>query len=217
MAEPGEKIHVLLVDDHPVVRQGLRGMLATTPDMEVVGEASDGASAVEQIAALRPDVVLLDIRMPGANGIEVTRQARRASPEAKILILTTYDEDEYVLGALQAGAQGYLLKTASREQLISAIRTAHQGQYLLSPPLMKGVLQRADTVEHGRPEAGVHLAALDVQILRLVAEGVTNREIGERLGYSEIAIKRKMQTICARLNVANRAQAVAEAVRRGLL
>ncbi|MFQ6013867.1 MAG: response regulator [Anaerolineae bacterium] len=211
------KIRVLVADDHPVVRQGLRSLLSSFSDIEVVGEASTSFAVVEQVREVKPDVVLLDILMPGPNGIEIARQLRRAQPEVKIIILTTYDDDEYLYGALQAGAHGYLLKSASHEMLASSIRSVYKGERLLSPQLVGKVLQQFEELAKEKARHESQLSDLELQVLSLIAEGATNKEIAKRLYWSEVTVKRKIQDILGKLEVVNRAQAVAEAIKRGLI
>jgi DNA-binding NarL/FixJ family response regulator len=211
-----EPIRVLLVDDHPVVRQGLETMLSIEQDIQVVGKAGDGPGALQQVVDLEPDVVLLDIRLPDITGVELLHQFQQAAPQVKVIILTTYDDEEYLLGALRAGARGYLLKTVAREQLTAAIRAAYHGEHLIGPSLMEKVLRQVDAgVERARE--AVTLSQEEIRVLRLVSEGATNKEIADQLCYSEITIKRKLQEIFVRLGATNRAQAVAEALRRGLI
>ncbi|MCL4458945.1 MAG: response regulator transcription factor [Chloroflexi bacterium] len=212
-----ETIRILVVDDHPVIRQGLRSMLAGYSDMEVVGEAENGPQAVRSACATQPDVILLDIRLPGSNGVQVAQQLRRLCPEAKVLILTTYDEEEYLLGALRAGAHGYMLKNTRPEELAAAIRAINAGERLVSPGLINGVLQRFESLakEAAKHEAG--LTDAEIEILQCMAAGATNKEIAERQYWSEATVKRKTIDIYRKLGVADRAQAVAEAIRRGLI
>lgn len=210
-------ISVLLVDDHPVVIEGLRKVLATAGDISVAGEAHDAAGALEQSRALRPDVILLDLRMPGASGVQATRRLREQDVRSAIIILTSYGDQAYVRQALEAGADGYLLKTTPPDQLIASIRNAARGRRQLSPELLDGVLADFGGLarEHTRREAD--LSNEDREILRRAAEGATNREIGMALGRSEIAIKKRLQVIFAKLGAVDRAHAVAEAIRRGLI
>lgn len=211
------KIRVLIVDDHPVVLQGLEAMLSHYPDVQVVAQATSGASALRYAERLQPDVVLLDIRMPGSNGVQVARRLKQTFVEMKVLILTTYEEDEYLFGALEAGADGYLLKTASPEELSEAIRKVNSGSRLLSPDLVGKVLKQFESVtrEKVRLESGLSLQ--EIKVLELVAEGATNKEIAERLYWSEITVKRKLQDIVHKLGASDRTQAVAEGMRRGLI
>lgn len=217
MREARRPIRVLIVDDHPVVRQGLQSLLSNYPDIQVAGEADTGLRALEEAARLQPDVVLLDIRLPGANGIDVTRQLRRQNPQARIIILTAYEDDEYLIGALQAGAHGYLLKSASHQTLAEAIRNAHAGRRVLSPGLVDGVLRQFEALAKESLVSQSGLSESELEIVQLLAEGASNKEMAERLYWSEATVKRKMRDILAKLEVSNRAQAVAEAIKRGLI
>lgn len=210
-------IRVLVVDDHPLVRQGVRSLLSNCPDMALVGEAENAAQALELAPALRPDVILLDIRMPGMTGVEAVRALFRQSPGSRILMLSSFDDDEYVTQALQAGVHGYVLKSASDETLVSAVRAAHRGERVLSPPVMEHVVQRfADySREHLQRELG--LTDDEARILRLLVSGASNPKIAAELYVSETTVKRKLQDIFEKLHVTTRAQAAAEAVRRGLV
>jgi DNA-binding NarL/FixJ family response regulator len=210
-------ISVLLVDDHPVVIEGLRKVLQTAGDIAVAGEAHDAAGALEQARGLRPDVILLDLRMPGASGVQATRRLREQEVRSAVIILTSYGDQAYVRQAMEAGADGYLLKTTPPDQLISAIRSAARGRRQLSPELLDGVLADLSGLarEHTRRETD--LSEEDREILRRAGEGATNREIGLGLGRSEIAIKKRLQVIFAKLGAVDRAHAVAEAIRRGLI
>jgi DNA-binding NarL/FixJ family response regulator len=217
MREPKTPIRVLIVDDHPIVRQGLQSLLSNYSDIQVTGEADTGVDALREAALQQPDVVLLDIRMPGANGIDIARQLRRQSPQARIIILTAYDDEEYLAGALQAGAHGYLLKTASHETLAEAIRDAHAGQRVLSPGLIDGVLRQFQEVARESLISQSGLSESELEILQLLAAGATNKDIAERLYWSEVTAKRKVGDILLKMGSSNRAQAVAEAIRRGLI
>ncbi len=217
MREARKPIRVLIVDDHPVVRQGLQSLLSNYPDIQVVGEADTGLRALEEAALLQPDVVLLDIRLPGASGMDVARQLRQQNPQARIIILTAYEDDEYLIGALQAGAHGYLLKSTSHETLTEAIRNAHAGRRVLSPSLVDGVLRQFELLAKESLVSQSGLSESELEILPLLAEGATNKEMAERLYWSEATVKRKIGDTLAKLGVSNRAQAVAEAIRRGLI
>jgi DNA-binding NarL/FixJ family response regulator len=184
--------------------------------MEVVGEADSAASLFAGLETCTPDVILLDIRMPGQSGIEITQRLKRERPEIKVIILTTYD-DEFLFGALRAGAEGYLLKSASQEILASAIRQVASGERLLSPALMAKVLAEFETLAKEKSRAESGLTDQELQVLRLIAAGATNKEIAEKLYWSEVTVKRKVQDILEKMGVANRPQAVAEAAKRGLL
>ena len=210
-------ISVLLVDDHPVVIEGLRKLLAAAGDIAVTGEAHDAAGALEQARTLRPDVVLLDLRMPGASGIQVARRLRDQESSAAVIILTSYGEQAYVRQALEAGADGYLLKSTPSEQLIAAIRAAARGRRQLSPELLDGVLAEFGGLAREQTRREADLSEDDREILRRASQGATNREIGVATGRSEIAVKKRLQVIFAKLNAVDRAHAVAEAIRRGLI
>jgi DNA-binding NarL/FixJ family response regulator len=210
-------ISVLLVDDHPVVVEGLRKLLAAAGDIAVVGEARDAAGAIEQARSLRPDVILLDLRMPGASGVQATRRLRDQDTTSAVIILTSYGDQAYVRQALEAGADGYLLKTTPPDHLIAAIRAAARGRRALSPELLDGVLQEFGGLAREATRRDADLSPEDCQILRLASEGSTNREIGVAMGRSEIAIKKRLQVIFSKLGAVDRAHAVAEAIRRGLI
>ncbi|MDT3444439.1 MULTISPECIES: response regulator transcription factor [unclassified Pseudofrankia] len=207
-------VRVLLVDDHPVVRDGLRGMFADTPSIEVVGEAGDGAAAVRLAGALRPDVVLMDLRMPRLDGVGAITALRAADSDARVLVLTTYDTDSDVVPAIEAGATGYLLKDAPRDDLIRAVRAAARGEAVLSPSVATRLLgqMRAAPAPTRDP-----LSARELEILAIVARGATNREVARRLFISEATVKTHLLHIYAKLDVNDRAAAVAEAFGRGLL
>ena len=210
-----QPIRVFLVDDHPVVREGIRSLLSNFPDIQVVGEADNSFGVASQVAASRPDVLLLDIRLGNASGIEVARQLRRDQPSVRIIILTTYDDAEYLQQALAADVHGYLLKSASHEQLAEAIRAVQRGERLLSPPLVSKVVEQFGQMARTRSREASGLSEQELQVLREIANGATNREIAERLFWSEVTVKRKIQDIIEKLGVANRAQAIAEAIRHG--
>lgn len=210
-------ISVLLVDDHPVVIEGLRKLLEASGDIEVTGSATDAAQAIERARLLRPDVILLDLRMPGATGIQATRRLREKEFGGAIILLTSYGDQAYVRQALEAGADGYLLKSTPSEQLIDAIRSAARGRRQLSPELLDGVLEDFSGLAREKTVRDADLSEDDRAILRLAAEGSTNREIGIAMSRSEIAIKKRLQVIFAKLSAVDRAHAVAEAIRRGLI
>ncbi len=212
-----ETVRVLIVDDHPIVRQGVRSVLANHSDIEVVGEADGAASLFASLASIKPDVVLLDIRMPGQNGIEITQRLKREYPDIKVILLSTYDDEEFLFGALRAGAEGYLLKSASNEVLASSIRQVGRGERLLSPALVGKVMREFQDLAKEKTRADSGLSDQELQVLRMIASGSTNKEIAEKLYWSEVTVKRKVQDILEKMGVANRAQAVAEAGKRGLL
>jgi DNA-binding NarL/FixJ family response regulator len=204
-------IGVLIVDDHPVVRDGLSGMFASHPDFEVLGEAADGAEAVRRAQALKPDVVLMDLRMPGMDGVSAIRELARREVQARVLVLTTYDTDTDVLPAIEAGATGYLLKDAPRDELIRAVKAAARGESVLSPSVASVVMGQV------RSPAAEPLSAREFEVLELVARGTTNREAAAKLFISEATVKTHLLHIYAKLGVNDRAAAVAEGFNRGLL
>ncbi len=210
-------ISVLLVDDHPVVIEGLRKLLETSGDIEVTGTAHDAAQAIERARTLRPDVILLDLRMPGATGIQATRRLREQEYGGAVILLTSYGDQAYVRQALEAGADGYLLKSTSSERLIEAIRHGAKGRRQLSPELLNGVLEDFGGLAREKTVRDADLSEDDLAILRLAGEGSTNREIGISMNRSEIAIKKRLQVIFAKLGAVDRAHAVAEGIRRGLI
>ena len=210
-------ISVLLVDDHPVVIEGLRQVLATVGDITVTGEAHDAAGALDRARALQPDVILLDLRMPGAGGVQATRRLREQESGSAIIILTSYGDQAYVRQALEAGADGYLLKSTPPEQLIAGIRAAVRGRRQLSPELLDGVLEEFGGMAREQTRRTTDLSAEDLSILRLAAQGATNREIGESLNRTEVSVKKRLQSIFMKLGAVDRAHAVAESIRRGLI
>jgi DNA-binding NarL/FixJ family response regulator len=206
-------IRLLLVDDHPVVRNGLRGMFDTIEDITVVGEATDGAEAVARALAEQPDVVLMDLRMPGIGGVEAIRELRTRGVAARVLVLTTFDADADVLAAVAAGATGYLLKDAPGDELVRAVRSAHRGEAVLSPAVASRLMSRAAAP----PIAAPVLSKRELEVLRLVAAGTTNREAARTLFISETTVKTHLLHLFDKLGVRDRAAAVDAAHRAGLL
>jgi DNA-binding NarL/FixJ family response regulator len=204
-------IRVLLADDHPVVREGLRGMLAAEPDIEVVGEAPSGDEAVALCCALRPDVILMDLRMPGGDGVSAIARLRDRQPASRIMVLTTYDTDSDILRAVEAGATGYLLKDTPRADLLNAIRAAARGETVLAPAVAGRLVTR---MRAPRPEA---LSARETEVLAEVARGRTNAEIGRVLHISEATVKTHLTRACAKLGVSSRTAAVTRAMETGAL
>ncbi|GAA1910127.1 response regulator [Streptantibioticus ferralitis] len=207
----GAPLRLLIADDHPVVRDGLRGMFDGDPGFEVVAEAGDGAEAVTLAERLSPDVVLMDLRMPRLDGVAAIRAMAERGLPARVLVLTTYDTDSDVLPAVKAGATGYLLKDTAREELVRAVRAAARGESVLSPAVATRVLGQVRTPER-EP-----LSPREVEVLGLVAAGSTNRETAARLFISEATVKTHLLHIYAKLGVKDRAAAVAAAYERGLL
>ncbi len=204
-------IRVLVADDHPVVRSGLKAILASQPDFVIVGEAAAGATAVTLYAAKQPDVVLMDLRMPGLDGVEAIAQIRQVDPTARILVLTTYDSDADILRALDAGALGYLLKDAPPEELFRAVRATASGQTALAPPVAARLIARASA----GPEKA--LSGRELEVLACVAQGLTNKEIGQMLHITEATVKSHLVHIFAKLEVADRTAAVPVALERKLI
>lgn len=212
-------IRVLIADDHEVVRDGLRILLEIQPDMEVVAEAADGEAAVELCRTHLPDVVLMDLRMPRMDGLSAIRAAQRCCPQVAVVILTTYDDDNLILEALRAGARGFLLKDASRDAILGAIRAAARGESLLSPEVMARLVAHLEPGAAGpaRADGASPLSERETEVLHLVAEGFRSKEIAERLAISERTVKAHLTSIFTKLDATSRAEAIARAVGRGLL
>jgi DNA-binding NarL/FixJ family response regulator len=204
-------IRILLVDDHPVVRHGLRGMLDAEPDLSVIGEAGSGDAGVTLAAAVRPDIVLMDLRMPDGDGVSATERILKALPGARVIVLTTYESDRDILRAIEAGACGYLLKDASPAELADAVRAAARGETVLAPSVASTLVRQ---VRRPAPPA---LSARESEVLRLVANGLTNAEIGKHLFISEATVKTHLLRVFNKLDVADRTAAVTTAMRHGLL
>ncbi|MBI5029383.1 MAG: response regulator transcription factor [Chloroflexi bacterium] len=212
-----DPIRVMIVDDHPMVRRGLKSLLSSYSDIKVIGEAGDGATVLQTVTQLSPDVVMLDIQMPGLDGVEVAHRLRRIAPATKIIALTAFDNEEYVLNAMQAGVYAYLLKSTSDETVAEAIRIVHQGKHWVAPTLMEPVLKRFQTLALAQIRLETGLADQDLKVLGLIAQGATNDEIAKETHWSERTVKREIEQIMAKLGARNRAQAVAEAIKRGLV
>jgi DNA-binding NarL/FixJ family response regulator len=212
-----EQIRILVVDDHPIVRQGIRSLLSNYPEFKIVGEADNGAAALKQIQQLAPDVTLLDIRMPGESGLEVLQKIRQTQPDIKVLMLTSFDDNEYVMGALQAGAQGFVLKNISDEMLVNAIRSAYRSERVLGPQIAEQVVQWAISGASKPPSPALEFDQDEKAILSLLVTGASNSNIAAQLYMSNTTVKRKLRRIFAKLNVQTRAQAAAEAVRRDIV
>lgn len=214
-----EKIAVLIADDHAIVRDGLRLILETEDDLQVVAEAADGAEAVRLALELRPDVVLMDLRMPGMDGLAAIQRLKETAPELAVVILTTYNEDDLMLRGLKAGARGYLLKDTARAVLFDTIRAAAQGRTLLSPEVLARVLaaQSEPAAESQESENVAALTDRELEVLRAAARGDRSKEIARDLGITERTVKAHLTSIYNKLGVDSRASAVAVAAQHGLL
>ncbi len=210
-------IGLLIVDDHPVVRDGLSGMFASAPEFAVLGQAGDGAEAIRLAQALKPDVILMDLRMPGLDGVAAITELARRGVAARVLVLTTYDTDTDVLAAIEAGATGYLLKDAPRAELVRAVRAAANGEAVLAPSVAARLMSRVRTPGRQGATGEESLSTRELEVLELVAAGNTNREAAARLFISEATVKTHLLHIYEKLGVSDRAAAVAEAYNRGLL
>jgi NarL family two-component system response regulator LiaR len=215
MDETAETIRILIADDHTVVREGLRTLIGYQPEMEVVGEASDGVEAVAKARALRPDVILLDLVMPRMGGLEAISEIKEGDPEARILVLTSFAEDEKVFPAIKAGALGYLLKDSSPQQLLQAIREVYRGESSLHPAVARKLIQEISQPSD-LPPTKEPLTERELEVLRLVAQGLSNQEIGDRLFISERTVRNYVSSILNKLHLANRVQAALYALREGL-
>lgn len=219
-----DRIKVLLADDHPVVREGLRTMLATAEDIEVVAEAADGQEAIDRVSESQPDVVLMDLRMPNLDGLEATKRIRSQFPSTAVIVLTIYDNDAYIVDAVRAGAVGYLLKDTSRDLLTHAIRAVTSGGMLVKTSLLREAmlgLANACGDQHRGKASDIskldELTRRERDVLRLVVLGHSNKEIGHELSISEDTAKKHVQTIMLKLGVSDRTQAAVKAVRAGMV
>jgi NarL family two-component system response regulator LiaR len=210
-----ETIRILIADDHAIVRKGLRTLIASEPGMEVVGEAADGLEAVQQARALQPDVILMDLVMPRQGGLEAIAQIVAQDPAARILVITSFAEDDKVFPAIKSGALGYLLKDASPEQLLQAIYAVYRGESSLHPTIALKLIRELSNPPPLPPTVDP-LSAREVEVLKLVAQGMTNHEIAETLVISERTVGNHVGSILSKLHLANRTQAALHALREGL-
>jgi two-component system, NarL family, response regulator LiaR len=211
----GEKIRILIADDHAIVREGLRALIATEPDLELVGEASDGVQAVTKAHALRPDVILLDMLMPRKDGLEALIEIKKDWAEAHVIVLTSFSDDEKVFSAIRNGALGYLLKETAPDELLKAIHSVAQGEGFLSPSIAAKVMREINQPPK-LPPTRDPLTEREVEILQWVAQGLTNDEIAEKLVVSERTVRTHVSNILAKLQLANRTQAALYALREGI-
>lgn len=210
-----DKIAVVLVDDHAIVRQGLRTYLELQPDIEVVGEAADGAQAVAVVREALPDIVLMDLVMPEADGVEATRAITAMSPSTRVIVLTSFSEDDKVFASIKAGAQGYLMKDVLPQDLVKAIRTVYRGEAQLDPEIARKLMQE---FTHPQPTAPRHdLTERELEVLRLIAQGQTNKDIAEKLVLSEKTVKTHVSNILQKLHLSDRTQAAVYALRQKIV
>ena len=210
--DPQSHIRVVLADDHAVVRKGIREFLEEDSTIHVVAEASDGEEAAAQVAREHPDVAVFDLQMPRLNGLDATRRVKKQSPSTRVLMLTAYDDEPYIFAALQAGASGYLLKTASSDELCQAVRAVAEGETALSPSVAKKLVQRA-TGQSLTPETVETLTEREIEVLQLAAKGQSNKQIGSSLSISDRTVQGHLANIYSKLHVATRTEAVLTALR----
>lgn len=212
-----DKISVLLTDDHALVRQGIRAFLELQPDLTVVGEANSGEAGVAMAAELVPDVVLMDLVMPGIGGVEATRQVKQVSPHSQIIVLTSYHEDEYIFPALRAGALSYVLKDVGPDELAETVRKAARGESVLHPRVAARVVQELRGTRRDTPNLFTDLSDRELEVLRLIADGCSNGEIAAKLFISEKTVKGHVSNILSKLHMMDRTQAAVYAWQQGLV
>lgn len=211
-----EKIRVLIADDHPVVREGLRGLISFKPGFEIVGEAEDGFEAVLLARKLQPDVILMDLEMPRKSGLDAIKEIKADNPQARILILTSFTDDKKIFASLEAGALGYLLKDSSPQELLRAIRAVYQGELSLHPTVARKMLQQQNWPTPPSPTREA-LTEREMEVLKLVAQGLSNKEIADRLVISGPTVRSHITNILTKLNLTSRTQAVLYALRQGIV
>ncbi len=209
-----DPIRILIVDDHTIVRDGLNTMLSRQDDFDVVGEAGNGVEAIEMARRMEPDVILMDLRMPKMSGVEAMRSIGAENPRIKTIILTTFDTDEYIFDAIEAGAKGYLLKDTSREDLFNAVRTVFRGESQIDPGVAAKLISRFQELSRLGPDT---LSEREVEVLQLIARGSSNRGIGRELLISESTVKTHVANIFQKLDVSHRTEAVTRALQRGII
>ncbi|MGD0765465.1 MAG: response regulator transcription factor [Dehalococcoidia bacterium] len=213
------KISILIADDHTLVREGTRQRLEREEDFEVVGEAADGSEAVKLASQLKPDVAIIDVAMPNLNGIEATKQIKQSHPGTAVLVLSAYDNDQYIYAALEAGASGYLLKNVRGQQLVDAIRDVRAGEVVLDPHVARKVVQWFSTLSHGQRVEGMpeHVSEREIEVLKLAAKGMSNKEIAAELNLSVRTVQSHLGNIFDKLGVSSRTEAVLHALKEGWL
>ncbi|HLZ59322.1 MAG TPA: response regulator transcription factor [Ktedonosporobacter sp.] len=211
-----EQIRILIADDHPVFRDGLCSLLTSVPETEVVGEATNGEEAITLAANLQPDVILMDLQMPGINGIEATRRIVETSPHISILVITMYENDDFIFAAMRAGARGYLLKGADQDEMLLAIRAIANGGAIFSPAIAGRLMQYFATLQSATQQVFPELTEREREVLTLIAQGYTNPSIAQRLGLSSKTVRNHVSNIFSKLQVVDRAQAIIVAREAGL-
>lgn len=214
MSEP---ITILLVDDHRVVRMGVAAYFSTMPDFEVIGEAESGEEAVQLVEEHVPDVVLMDLLMPGMDGVEATRRIKQTSPSTQVIVLTSHHDDEHIFPAIRAGALSYLLKDIDPDELAQAIQQAHAGEAVLNPRVASRMIQEVQGVRHAKVNPFTELTDREMEVLRLIAGGHSNKEIAEQLVISERTVKSHVSNLLGKLHLADRTQAAVYAWREGIV
>ena len=208
---------ILIVDDHPMVRDGLSAMLQRQPDFEIVGEAGDGRQGVEQAELLKPDLILMDLRMPEMDGVEAMRQIRAQQPEINFLVLTTFDTDEYIFDAVEVGAKGFLLKDTSRDELFNAVRTVSKGNSYFQPDIGSRLADQFAALRRGGGQVTDALSQREREVLNLIAQGKANKEVAVELSLSESTVKTHVSNIFSKLGVNDRTGAVTTAIQKGII
>ena len=211
-----KSIRIVIADDHPIVRQGLATVLGQEGDLEVVGQARNGLEAVAQALKLHPDIILMDLQMPEMDGVEAIQKIKAETSDIGIIILTTYDSDDYIFRGIEAGARGYLLKDSPPEEVLKAIRTVHEGESLIQPRVASRLLDRFSQLSQA-PAAEEVLSSREVEVLQIIAKGAANKEIANELLIGESTVKTHVIHILNKLGVKGRTEAVAEAARRGII
>ena len=215
MSGENDMIHVMVADDHAIVRKGICALLATEPDIEVVGEAQDGQEAIKVAQRVQPEVILMDLVMPGLDGLEATRHISARQPEARILVLTSFAGDDKIFPAIRAGALGYLLKDSGPDELVQAIRQVYRGESSLHPSIARRLLRELSEPSRPGPTSD-SLTVRELEVIRLIAKGHSNREMSDRLAISEATVRTHVSNILSKLNLCSRTQAALYALREGL-